>query len=275
MLRGSTSAISCSSASAACVVVVQLLGEDLPRAAAPGRRPGRAPPPAASAAPGSGPAWSSRTRRWRCAPASPASRDRSAADPTAASHDLRARAQIPHLPLDQAGELPQVLGLLRRIGDDALDLQVEDARQILEAVQRRVDVDQRGQRLAVVGIQPDNLLAAGPPRPPGPAAGRAGCPPCGGGSGASRPGSRRGGCAAPAPPPARPACPARSRIRSSRVSVSRSPGTGLQDLVRRPLALGEVAGPLVADHQHPTQQPDPLLLGRSRGRSARAAAAPG
>ena len=38
-------------------------------------------------------------------------------------------------------------------------------------------------------------------------------------------------------------------------------GDRLQDLVRRPLPLHEIAGPLVVDDQHPAQQADPLLLG--------------
>ena len=43
--------------------------------------------------------------------------------------------EVVQLALDQPRQLPQELRLLRRIGDHPLDLQVQDARQILEAVQ--------------------------------------------------------------------------------------------------------------------------------------------
>ena len=154
MLRGSTSAISCSSASAAGVGVVQLLLEDLrarcrPRSAA---RPG-------SSASG---ICRSRIRTsvvqsdWLVGDAR--QRIQRLAVGRQQLEQLLPRLARPRQvaqrsALDQAGQLAQVLGLLRRIGDDALDLQVEDARQILEPVQRRVDLDQRVQRLAVVRVE--------------------------------------------------------------------------------------------------------------------------
>ena len=67
-------------------------------------------------------------------------------------------SQVAQLALDQPRQLAQVLRLLRRIGDDALDLEVEDPRQVLPLVQRGVDLDQRAERLAVVRVEAHDLL---------------------------------------------------------------------------------------------------------------------
>ncbi len=61
-------------------------------------------------------------------------------------------------PLDEPRQVAQVLRLRRRVGDDALDLHVEDAGQILVPPERRVDLVEPRQRLGVVGIEPDHLL---------------------------------------------------------------------------------------------------------------------
>jgi hypothetical protein len=170
-------------------------------------------------------------------------------------------SQVAQLALDQPRQLAQVLRLLRRIGDDALDLEVEDPRQVLPLVQGGVDLDQRAERLAVVRVEAHDLLE-----------------------------------------PARRAARVLQRAahdvgdaaqdRQLLVWVGRVFGVLIehahqllrvagafedpfqarecvpiarhrrQDLVRRPLPLREVPGPFVADHQHPAQQPDALLLGR-------------
>ena len=196
-----------------------------------------------------------------------------AADRSSCSQVWRARAQIVQLAFHQPGQLAQVLGLLRRIGDDALDLQVQDARQVLVAGPAPCRSRSASpSALRVVGIEADDLFQALRPRRPDPAAGRAGCRRCGAGSAASRRGWRRAWCADRARCTSSAGSPARSRIRSSRVSVSRSPGTACRISFAAHWPCGQIAGPLVADHQHPAQQADALLLRARRDRSARAAA---
>ena len=176
------------------------------------------------------------------------------------SHACAGARQVVQRPLDQAGELAQVLGLQRRIGDHALDLGVEHPRQMRIVAERRVDLAQRVQRLPVVGIESDDLLEA---------LGGAGrvlqraelkLRDAGGGSGSSRRGSPRAGCAGPAPAPAPTGGPALLEDPLEAGEGVAVAGDRLQDLVRRPLPLGEVVGVLVADHQHPAQQADALLL---------------
>ena len=80
------------------------------------------------------------------------------------SHDLRARCRSRSWPSTSRASWRRNSACCAGVGDDALDLQVQDAGQVLVPVQRRIDLDQRGQRLAVVrdpGARP--LPAAAPP----------------------------------------------------------------------------------------------------------------
>ncbi len=172
---------------------------------------------------------------------------------------LAGPGEVADRPFDQAGQLAQVLGLQRRVRDHPLDLGVEHARQVRIVLERRVDLAQRVERLAVVGIEVDHLLVAG--------------------GGGGRILQRRqlnlgdpvqdldllvgvrgvlGVLLQHLHQVRRQPGPLEDPLEAGqRVAVA---GYGLEDLVRRPLPLGEVAGVLVADHQHPAQQADPLLL---------------
>ena len=99
---------------------------------------------------------------------------RAAAPTTCARAAGRAAGPRPAAPAG-AGTPPAARG----VGDDALDLHVQDAGEVLVLAQPRVDLDQRVQRLAVVRDPGARPLPGAAPRPPDPAAGRAGCRRCG------------------------------------------------------------------------------------------------
>ncbi len=171
----------------------------------------------------------------------------------------RARA-VGERAFDQAGQLAQVLGLLRGIGDHALDLQIEDARQILVAAERRVDLHQAAQRLGVVGIEADHFFQ------PRRRAGRVlqlGVEDLGDAPVELQLLVRVGGVLGvqlqhPDQIGRLPGALEDPLEARQRVAIA---GDRLQDLARGPLPLHEIAGALIVDDQHPPQQADPLLLG--------------
>jgi len=89
---------------------------------------------------------------------------RASASPGRISHSCsqfwRARGDVAQRLLVETGERAHVVGLGRGVGHDALDLQVEDARELGGLAERRVESLEGPERSGVVGVEADDILPA-------------------------------------------------------------------------------------------------------------------